>query len=116
MDLYILDKSLETIGIIDVFTSVIWTKRYFSAGDFELYLPASSNNIKLLQTGNYVKRLDDDTVMIIEKIQITTDAETGNFLTVSGRSLEILLARRIVWKQTIFLGNFKISAFNLFKS
>lgn len=107
MDLYILDKSLETIGIIDVFTSVIWTKRYFSAGDFELYLPASSNNIKLLQTGNYVKRLDDDTVMIIEKIQITTDAETGNFLTVSGRSLESLLARRIIWKQTIFLGDFK---------
>lgn len=106
MDLYILNKSLETAGIIDVFTSLIWTKRYFSAGDFELHLPATKENVNLLQSGNYVKRLDDDTVMIIEKIQITTDAETGNFLTVSGRSLESLLARRIVWKQTVFIGAF----------
>lgn len=106
MDLYILNKSLEIAGIIDVFTSLIWTKRYFSAGDFELHLPATKRNVNLLQSGNYIKRLDDDTVMIIEKIQITTDAETGNFLTISGRSLESLLARRIVWKQTVFIGAF----------
>lgn len=107
MELYIMNKSLETIGIIDAFNSSIWTRRYFSAGDFELYLPATTKNIILLQAGNYVYRLDDETVMIIEKIRISTDYENGNYLTVSGRSLESILKRRIVWKQTYFGGAFE---------
>ena len=115
MELYIMNKSLETIGIIDAFDSVIWTKRYFSAGDFELYLPATNKNISLLQAGNYVYRLDDETAMIIEKIQISTDFETGNYLTVSGRSLESILARRIVWKQTFFGGEFEELIYKLIR-
>lgn len=107
MELYIMNKSLVTIGIIDTYDSIIWTKRCFSAGDFELYLPATTKNITLLQAGNYIYRLDDDTVMIIEKLQITTDYENGNYLTVSGRSLESILARRIVWKQTFYYGKFE---------
>jgi hypothetical protein len=46
-------------------------------------------------------REDDDTIMIIEHIEITTDTESGNFLCVSGRSVESYLARRIIAKQTI---------------
>lgn len=106
MDLYVMNKSLETIGIIDAYQSVIWTKRYFSAGDFELYLPATTKIIDLLQTGNYIYRIDDESVMIIEKIQLKTDAENGNYLTVSGRSIESILTRRIVWTQTIIISQF----------
>lgn len=106
MELYIKNKSFETIAVIDKYTSIIWTKRYFTCGDFELHLPVTSELLEILIIGNYVYRQDDETVMIIEKIQITTDAENGNFLTVSGRSLESLLARRIVWKQTVFIGAF----------
>ena len=102
-----MNKSLITIGVIDTYDSVIWTKRCFSTGDFELYLPATPKNITLLQVGNYIYRSDDDTVMIIEKVQITTDYENGNYLTVSGRSLESILARRIIWKQTFYTGRFE---------
>lgn len=102
-----MNKQLETIGVIDAFESIIWTKRYFSAGDFELYLPAERCLIELLQTGNYIYRRDDETVMIIEKVRLSTDYETGNYLTISGRSLESVLARRIVWKQTYFFGSFE---------
>lgn len=102
MELYILDKSLKTIDVIDTYSSIIWTKRYFACGDFELYLPVSY--IDVLVVGNYVYRLDDDKIMLIENIQISTDSENGNFLTVSGRSVECLLSRRIVWNQTTFSG------------
>lgn len=104
MDLYIKNPTLETIGIIDAYTSLIWATRYYTAGDFELYLPATTAALKLLQIGNYVTRLDDDRAMIIEKISITTDTENGNYLTVTGRSLESLLARRIVWNLTTYAG------------
>lgn len=102
MQLYIKNKSFETIALIDEYTSIIWTKRYFTCGDFELYLPVTSKLLEILAIGNYVYRLDDDAVMVIEKIEITTDAETGNYLIVSGRSLGSIIGRRIVWNMTSF--------------
>lgn len=102
MQLYIKNKSFETIALIDEYTSVIWTKRYFTCGDFELYLPVTSKLLEILAIGNYVYRLDDDAVMVIEKIEITTDAESGNYLIVSGRSLGSIIGRRIVWNMTSF--------------
>ena len=43
--------------------------------------------------------------MIIEKIRITSDSEDGNHITVTGRSLESILDRRIVWGQRTIRGN-----------
>lgn len=100
MDIYVYNKNLERIGLIDIYQSLIWTKRYYQAGDFELYVPASSELLEILQKDNILVREDDDTVMIIEKIEITTDVETGNFITVSGRSIESYLERRIIRYQT----------------
>lgn len=102
MQLYIKNKSFETIALIDEYTSVIWTKRYFTCGDFELYLPVTSKLLEILAIDNYIYRLDDDEVMVIEKIEITTDAETGNYLIVSGRSLGSIIGHRIVWNMTSF--------------
>ena len=104
MELYIMNKSLQTIGVIDSFESIIWTKRYLEAGEFELYIPISDTNLSLLQTGNYIYRLDDDAVMIIEDIKLETDVEKGNYITATGRSLESILDRRIVWNTTTFSG------------
>jgi hypothetical protein len=43
-------------------------------------------------------------VMIIKNIQLITDVENGDFLTVTGRELKFLLHQRIVWKQTTLTG------------
>lgn len=100
MDVYILNSDFEEIGIIDVYNSLIWTTRYYDSGDFELYLPASVKALELLTSGKYVARDETARVMVIEKIEITTDAQEGNFITASGRSLESILSRRIVLSQT----------------
>lgn len=100
MDIYILNQSFEKIGVIDTYSSIIWTKRYYTAGDFELYMPASQEILNLIQIDYYLQRVDDDSLMIVENIEIQTDAENGNFIIISGRSAESILARRIVWKQT----------------
>lgn len=100
MELYIKNRSFETIGVIDQYTSLIWTRRYWAHGDFELYIPADNRLLDILQIDNYVCREDDVTVMIIEKIQISTDAEDGNFFIVSGRSAESILYRRVITRNT----------------
>lgn len=114
MDVYVLDKNLKVQGICDDYKSIIWTPRYYAAGDFELYLPATEKNIQLLKEDFFVVRdkdlsLDGSTVirknvMVIEKVQITTDVENGNYLTITGRCLKSLLARRVIWQQTTLYG------------
>lgn len=99
MNVYILDKTYKQIACIDTFVSLIWTKRYFECGDFELFVPADDKYLDYFQPDYFVKRDDDDSVMVIERLQIQTDAENGDFFIVSGRSLESILCRRIFNRQ-----------------
>lgn len=121
MNVYVFDPDLKTIGLIDNYTSLIWTTRYFTSGDFELYLPANDKNISLLKENNYLCRDKDisssryKNVMIIEKIQITTDVESGNYLIVTGRSLKSILNRRIIWEQTNLNGKVELTIRRLIK-
>lgn len=100
MELKIMNSNEELIGIIDEYKSLIWTRRYYECGDFELYCKATSETLALLRTGNFVARDDDEQICIIEKIQVTTDVENGNYITAFGRCMKSILDRRIVWYQT----------------
>lgn len=90
--------------VIDYATSIIWVKRFTAAGEFELYLPASPALMELFTGETLITRDDSNVAMIPEKIELTTDAETGNYLTISGRSAESILGRRIIPKQTNYRG------------
>ena len=100
MDLYFLDETLLERIVLDNFKSLIWTKRYYTYGDFELYVPASEDLSAALNSCPYIMRDDDESVMVIENVQISTDVENGDYYTITGRSLESVLTRRIVWAQT----------------
>lgn len=101
MDVYVYNTSFQLVSIIDSFESFIWTERYSDYGDFELYVAPNSEVLRDLQSDYYVFIRDSDRAMIIEDIQIDVDVDNGSSLKVSGRSLESILDRRIVWKQTI---------------
>lgn len=100
MELKIMNANEELIGIIDEYKSLIWTRRYYECGDFELYCKATSETLALLRTGNFIARDNDEQVCIIEKIILETDVDNGNYITVSGRCMKSILDRRIVWNQT----------------
>lgn len=96
---YIADETLTEIGMID-HGSVIWTQKYNDLGEFEITVPATLELLNLFRSGVFVFREDSESVMIIEKIQIKTNIESGDYIVVTGRSAEALLNRRIVWEQT----------------
>ena len=107
MDLLILDKNFDTIGIIDTYESFNWTDRYNEAGDFEITMVLDTVQhtkelLSIFVEDNYVYLGMSEHLMIIEDLNITTDQEEGNKLVVSGRSLESILDRRIVWDQVVY--------------
>lgn len=105
MEAHILDKDFNTIYILDVFNSFIWTDRYNKYGDFEITTEVSDSLLDNLRENYYICLKSSDHAMIIEDLSIDTDVETGNILTISGRSLESILDRRIIWNITKISGN-----------
>lgn len=105
MEALILDTSFKAVGLVDVFDTFIWTERYSAHGDFEIYPQLTEKNLADLQEDYYVVTNDSDRVMIIEDVQINSESEENPVFMASGRSLESILYRRIVWKQTVLSGN-----------
>lgn len=105
MNFYLLDNELNKIMIIELYRSFIWTNRYYTAGDFELYAPLTTELLNGLQRNYFIVRDDDLTqCMIISNIKITTSIENGNYIIVTGKSLKSILNRRIIWSQTVLNG------------
>lgn len=105
MNALIMDKDFKSLVVIDDYESFIWTDRYVGYGDFELYAPVSAAFFEHTKDGYYIWCDSSEHLMIIEKNDIESDAENGSHVTVTGRSLESILDRRIIWTQTVISGN-----------
>lgn len=105
MDVWVLDKDFQSVLLIDVFESLLWVERYNGYGDFEIYTTVDLNVLNRIKKDYYIWSEESEQTMIVEVIQITTDTEAGNKMIFSGRSLESILERHIVWTQTQISGN-----------
>lgn len=106
MELYVLNQNYEKIAVIDYAKSIIWTKRYCETGDCEIYLPAETDALAILKKRNILQRADRPTdIMQIQTVRVATDEEKGNYMTVTGKTMDILLAQRIIWTQTNLSGS-----------
>lgn len=113
MDFYVHDHAGVWVGIIENPTSAIWTRRYQQPGDFELYFPATADLLALLADDFFITREDAPEAMIVEHIEIITNAEEGNYILVSGRGAECIIGRRIVLEQTTVSGRVDAAAYRL---
>ena len=113
MDVYVMNQQFQTVSIIDAYESLIWTDRYSGYGDFEIYAPFSLDLLNKVRQDYYVTINDSEHIMIIEGLDIESNAETGNRLRITGRSLESILDRRIIWQQTSYTGNLQNAIRNM---
>lgn len=104
MEATVLNKNFESVAILDNYKSFIWTDRYNEAGDFEVHIPIGFVIPEYLQNGYYIWNAESEHLMIMETFKIESDIEEGTYLVVSGRSLESILDRRIVWNKTLIQG------------
>ena len=100
VEITVLNSEMEEVAQIDRYSSFIWTDRYNEAGEFELSIPVSSEYCKYIQKGFYLRIPTSNRLMIVETRKTETDSENGNKYIITGRSLESILDRRIVWNQT----------------
>lgn len=103
-DIYVLDKNLNIVYVIDTYKSCIWSNRYVELGDCEVYLPATAELLSVLVKDYYLTRLNDSMVCRINKIQLDTNAENGDYLIVTGKDTKVLCDQRIIWDTMTYNG------------
>lgn len=102
---YVLNMNFEAVGLIDSFKSAIWTDRYQECGDFEIMTFPDKTIMDVMRTDYYLVNPSSKHTMIIEGREVDTDIDEGDYFIVTGRSLESILSRRVVWTQTSLEGN-----------
>lgn len=103
--LYIFDKKLNFLGVIDQFISLRWRRKYYEAGEFELIVAPYQNNINLLsKKDNIIIRQDYNEAALIDTVEFNDDGNNVQ-LKVSGNFLSYLTKRRIIRKIINFKGN-----------
>lgn len=94
------NNGLKLLGVIDNYSSLIWTESFKSTGDFSLEVPLLKTTFEILKVGRQIY-LDKDLShrMIIEKAQTKVSLDKGLILIASGRCAKSLLSRRIIWDE-----------------
>ena len=113
MEFTLLDLNLIAIDTLDTFNSLIWKDKYCGFGDFEVTIPAGSAIAGQLHGNLYLRFKDSEHLMIIEYINIHTDAENGDTIIVKGRSLESILDRRVIKDKIVLTGNLQAAIWEL---
>ena len=92
------NDTFTKIKVIDNATSVIWVKRFNAVGNFELYIRASTELLELFTGDIFITRDESNVGMYVEKVQLNTDSENGDYLVITGRSAECILSWRVVMR------------------
>ena len=99
IDIYVYkidNETFDAIGQINAYTSLMWPDKYNGYTSFELHVPVTQENSILIKKGN-VLWCGDNNAAVIEIIKADTDKDGQKTFTVKGRTLEVLLTRRIIW-------------------
>ncbi len=96
--------SYDRIGVIDEAESILWNPKYNDIGAAEIYTPCNDAYLELLRRGNYLYRDADEMFCKIEQMEITTDAEEGDYIIATAVDISDILSGRIVRDAFAFSG------------
>lgn len=113
MEIRIYNRDLARIGQLENQISLIWTRKFYEPGTFELHAPITDENLHLLQKGNIIGKKGSSEAGIIEDIE-QEESDIKNEITIKGRFLSSYMDRRLI-KQTVnFSGKVEVAMRQLY--
>jgi hypothetical protein len=100
MEIRVYTPALNLLGLIENHTSLIWTRKYYEPGTFEIHAPLTAENLKLLQAGNIISKKGSNEAGVIEDIENDDVTNTKQEVARKGRFISSYLDRRLI-KSTI---------------
>ena len=101
MELYVYSSEMELQGIAEKIASLIWTRRYWSCGEFKLLVPFTEEHSRMLVKNNIIMKRGDDEAAQIRYVSITKNSQGLEEIEVQGKFLIAWIGKRIIKKQII---------------
>lgn len=101
MELYVYSSDMEPQGIVEKIASLIWTRRYWSCGEFKLLVPFTEEHSRMLVKNNIIMKRGDDEAAQIRYVSITKNSQGLEEIEVQGKFLIAWIGKRIIKKQII---------------
>lgn len=111
MMLLLLDERLNICGTAEQYESLVWRRRYFGVGSFDLKLPADA--FRMFSSAKFLYHPRNNETAVIENISLTVDQSGKRVLAVSGRMAECLFERRVIEDTAKLSGNVGTALNNL---
>lgn len=101
MELYVYSSEMELQGIVEKIASLIWTRRYWSCGEFKLLVPFTEEHSRMMVKNNIIMKRGDDEAAQIRYVSITKNSQGLEEIEVQGKFLIAWIGKRIIKKQII---------------
>lgn len=103
MEIRIYDREMNFIGVIENQSSFQWNRKYNGVGDYELHMPITDDNARMVALGNLVWFRGAVEVGVMESIKFTM-YRGATTIVVTGRFAESYMDRRLIRPRLNFSG------------
>lgn len=86
---------------------------YYEFGEFEVYAPATNNNIDALKMGNFIKIPNKPYIWVIKSVDYSFSSEGARMIDVKGYDARWLISQRIILNPTPLSTDLATSIYNL---
>lgn len=104
MEIYILDREINIIGVFSTYESILWTEKLHEPGTFKAVFIFTDKMNRLLERGNLLYKADEAQPAIITRKHIKLNKYGEQNITVQGYMASRLLNRRIIWEKMVMKG------------
>lgn len=103
MEVWVYNRDMRLQGIIENHTSLIWRRKLYTAGNFEIHAPATTDNLELLRPGNIITKGDKKEAAVIRGLE-NEESTILNEITRTGYFMPIYFNDRLTGPTINFNG------------
>lgn len=104
MEMYVLDKELELVGVLSGYEAIIWRDILSEPGKFEAEFLFTDRINRILQRTNILYKKDEMQAGVINYKHIKLDKQGRTKIRIKGNMASVYMNRRIVWEKMVLSG------------
>lgn len=96
MELYILDKNINIVGLISVYNSILWSRDLYKQGNIKITMPFDKDIYSGIERGCMIYKPDEVDPCLISGIMLSLSKDGRQTMTIKGCTAGQYLNQRIV--------------------
>lgn len=104
MEIYVLNKEIEIIGVFSVYDAIVWSPRLHEPGTFKATFVFTKRMNAILQPENILYKTDEEEAAIITRRYLKVNSRGEETIQVQGYMASRYLNRRIIWSTMVMSG------------